>query len=75
MSNEQFASKIEAIALERCASLLETPTAKIVPRPQIEAIVILAFAQGAAWALDDEKINQKILIANAQMEAMRSPQQ
>lgn len=66
---------LETTALERCASLLETPTAKAVPRPQIEAIVILAFAQGAAWALDDDKINEKIQLANAEMESQRSANQ
>jgi hypothetical protein len=52
LPTEQQAQNFEAIARERCAHLLSTVREAFRPSDAIEAIVLVAFAQGAAWALD-----------------------
>lgn len=62
-------SKMEAIAKEKCAKLLETPTGKT---RSGRALIMVAFAYGAAWALDAPEM---IDLGDAQIEANRTPQQ
>lgn len=60
---------VEIAALKCCATLLETPTAKRLPRDLAEAFAIAAFSVGAAWALDRPDL---IELANAEVQSGRA---
>lgn len=60
---------VETEAKKHCKRLLDSKTAKILPRHKAEALVILAFTFGAAWALDRPDM---IELANAQIDARKA---
>jgi hypothetical protein len=64
-------SAFETIAREHCAKLLNSRAGKRCGA-DAEALVILAFTFGAAWALDRPDMLE---LGNAQIEAMRSEKQ
>lgn len=51
-TSEQLKPDFEAIARRECRELLSQVRAAFVPSEGIEAIVLVAFTRGAAWALD-----------------------
>lgn len=65
-------SKLEQIAREHCSRLLDSKTAKALPREQAEGLVIIAFTLGAAWGMDCPDM---IELANAQFDSLRSDHQ
>jgi hypothetical protein len=64
-----MANPVEKAALQHCAKLLTTATARRLPKDQAEGLVTAAFVMGAAWALDDPKIME---MADAQIDAVRA---
>lgn len=60
---------VEAAAREYCARLLTSSAARALPKDAREALVIVAFSLGAAWALNRPDMAD---LANAQMDAMRA---
>jgi len=63
---------IESVARERCAKLFTSKAALELTTEQAEALIIVAFCYGAAWALGTEEV---IELGNAQMESLRSAKQ
>lgn len=66
--SEEKLSQLEAIAREQCAKLLTSSAAKRFPE-EAQALVILAFTYGAAWALDRPDM---VELGNAQIDANRA---
>lgn len=64
-------SDLDVIAREHCAKLLKTKAALRFPA-QATALVVVAFALGAAWALEKPEIKE---LAEAQIDALRSSHQ
>lgn len=60
---------VEAAAREYCARLLTSRAAQVLPKDSREALVIVAFSLGAAWALNRPDM---IELADAQMDSMRA---
>lgn len=60
-------SGFEAIARDQCKRLLESRAARRFPA-QAEALVMIAFVYGAAWALGKPDITA---LADAQIEALQ----
>lgn len=48
MADQDF----EAIARRQCADVLEKVRGAFAPSDALEAVVLVAFTRGAAWALD-----------------------
>lgn len=63
---------IEQAARQHCANLLTSSAARALPKDMAEALVIIAFTYGAAWALDRPDM---IELGDAQFDAMRSGKQ
>jgi hypothetical protein len=63
---------VEAAAKLHCRTLLNSQSARMLPRDRAEALIILAFTFGAAWALDRPDM---IALAEAQIDARRGAQQ
>lgn len=63
---------IESAAKKICAKLLTTNTAMALPEGVAEALVILAFTYGAAWAINS---GDMLALADAHIEALRSTHQ
>jgi hypothetical protein len=60
---------MERAALKHCAGLLQSDTARMLPRELADAFAILAFTLGAAWALDRTDMLE---LANAQLDSIRA---
>lgn len=63
---------VEQAARQHCASLLTSSVARALPKEKAEALVILAFTYGAAWALGRPDM---IDLGNAQLDSIRSEKQ
>lgn len=63
---------LQAIARTHCEKLLNTGAAKLLPLAQREALIIIAFTFGAAWALDAPDM---LALGNAQIDSLRSAKQ
>jgi len=63
------ASNLEVIARQYCERLLNSGAAKLLPPAQRDALIIIAFTFGAAWALDAPDM---VALGNAQIESLRS---
>jgi hypothetical protein len=63
---------VEAAAKRYCRRLLDSKSAHMLPKDRAEALVILAFTFGAAWALDRPDM---VDLAEAQIDSARSAQQ
>jgi len=63
---------IDQAARQHCANLLTSSAAKALPRDMAEALVIIAFTYGAAWALDRPDM---IDLGDAQLDSIRSDKQ
>jgi len=70
-SEEQQLGDIEGVARKHCARLLRSAAARRDPKGA-EALVILAFTFGAAWALDRPDM---IELAGAQMDGLKELKQ
>lgn len=60
---------VEAAARDYCGKLLQSETAQMLSPDRAEAFAIVAFALGAAWALDRPDIRA---IADAQTDSIRA---
>lgn len=63
---------LEEAARTHCANLLTSSAARALPKSMAEALVIIAFTYGAAWALDRPDM---IALGDAHLDSMRSNQQ
>jgi hypothetical protein len=60
---------VERAARQYCAKLFDAPAVRLMPRDQAEAFAIVAFALGAAWALDRPDLRD---YAHAIVDSMRA---
>lgn len=71
-ANRTEDGEVEQAARQYCANILTSRAAKALGKDTAEALVIIAFTYGAAWALDRPDM---IVLGDAQLDSIRSEKQ